>query len=100
MTTTSAPGRGETATGQPAATESPAPEPIARRLDTRGLSCPMPIVRTTQAMAELSSGQLLEVIAYSPKSVSEYEAWSRLTGNPLVESSIEGGTYRFVLRKR
>ena len=73
---------------------------IAFRLDTRGLSCPMPLVRTTQAMAGLLSGQLLEVIAYSPKSVAEYRAWSKSTGHPLVESSSEGGVYRFVLRKK
>ena len=75
-------------------------QPIARRLDVRGLSCPMPIVNTTRAMAQLASGQLLEVVASSPKSVSEYQSWSKLTGNPLVESSVDGGVYRFVLRKR
>ena len=76
------------------------PEFIAQRLDTRGLSCPMPIVKTAQAMAALTSGQLLEVIAYSPKSVTDFGAWSRSTGNPLVGSSTSGGVYRFVLRKK
>jgi tRNA 2-thiouridine synthesizing protein A len=76
------------------------PESIAQRLDTRGLSCPMPIVKTAQAMAALASDQLLEVIAYSPKSVTDFGAWSRSTGNRLVESSAEGGVYRFVLRKK
>jgi tRNA 2-thiouridine synthesizing protein A len=73
---------------------------IAERFDTRGLSCPMPIVKTAQAMAALASGQLLEVTAHSPKSVSEFSAWSKSTGNPLVESSAEGGIYRFVFRKK
>ena len=73
---------------------------IAQRLDTRGLSCPMPIVKTAQAMAGLASGQLLEVIAYSPKAVSDFAAWSRSTGNVLVDSSAEGGVYRFVFRKQ
>jgi tRNA 2-thiouridine synthesizing protein A len=76
------------------------PQPIAHRLDTRGLSCPMPIVKTAQAMASLASGQLLEVIAYNPKSISDFGAWSRSTGHPLVESSAEGGVHRFVLRKK
>ncbi|MGZ8437456.1 MAG: sulfurtransferase TusA family protein [Candidatus Limnocylindrales bacterium] len=76
------------------------PESITQRLDTRGLSCPMPIVKTAQAMASLAPGELLEVIAYSPKSVGEYHAWSRTTGNPLVESSAEDGVFRFVLRRK
>jgi len=73
---------------------------IAQRFDTRGLSCPMPIVKTAQAIANLASGQLLEVIAYSPRSVRDFAAWSASTGHALVESSSESGVYRFVFRKR
>ena len=76
------------------------PASTAQRLDTAGMSCPMPIVKTAQAMAGLSSGQLLEVIAYSPKAVTDFAAWSKSTGNALVESSVEGGVYRFLLRKK
>jgi len=76
------------------------PESITKRLDTRGLSCPMPIVKTAQAMASLAPGQLLEVLAYSPKSVTDFAAWSRSTGNALVGSSAEGGVYHFVLRRK
>ena len=72
----------------------------AQRFDTRGLACPMPLVRTTQAMAALSPGELLEVIAHSPKSVTEFSAWSTSTGNPLVESSVEDGVYRYVFRRK
>jgi len=75
------------------------PGSIAHRLDTRGLSCPMPIVRTAQAMADLAPGELLEVIAYSPRAVTEFGSWARSTGNPLVGSSAEGAVYRLVLRK-
>ena len=73
---------------------------IAQRFDTRGLSCPMPIVKTAQAIANLASGQLLEVIAYSPMSVRDFAVWSASTGHALVESSTEGGVYRFVFRKK
>ena len=73
---------------------------IAQRLDTRGLSCPMPIVKTTQAIAGLASGQLLEVIAYHPKSVSDFGAWAKSTRNTLVDASVDGDAYRFVFRKR
>jgi tRNA 2-thiouridine synthesizing protein A len=75
-------------------------EPIALRLDTRGLACPMPIVKTTQAMAGLTSGQLLEVLAYHAKSRTDFPAWSRTTGHAIVESSVDGDAYRFVFRRK
>lgn len=73
---------------------------IAQTLDARGLSCPLPIVKTAQAMKALASGQLLEVLATDPGSVKDFAAWSKSTGNELVEQSVDGGVYRFVLRKK
>ena len=73
---------------------------IAQRVDARGLSCPMPIVKTAQAMKTLASGQLIEVLATDAGSVKDFEAWAKSTGNPLVESGAEGGVYRFVLQKK
>ncbi len=72
---------------------------ISGRIDSAGMSCPMPIVKTALAMAALQTGQLLEVVAYQAKSVGEFTAWGRSTGNSLVESSVESGVYRFVFRK-
>lgn len=73
---------------------------IAQRVDAKGLSCPMPIVKTAQAMKTAVSGALIEVLATDPGSVKDFDAWSKMTGNPLVESSVEAGVYRFVLRKK
>ena len=73
---------------------------IARSLDLKGLSCPMPIIKTAKAMKELAAGELLEVLATDPGSVPDFKAWARTTGNPLVETSEEGGVFRFVLRKK
>lgn len=73
---------------------------IAQRVDARGLSCPMPIVKTAQAMKTVAPGALLEVLATDPGSVKDFTAWARTTGNELVESSVEGGVYRFVLRHK
>jgi TusA-related sulfurtransferase len=70
------------------------------RVDARGLSCPMPIVRTAQAMKALEPGALVEVLATDRGSVKDMAAWSRSTGNELVEQSVDGGTYRFVLRRK
>jgi tRNA 2-thiouridine synthesizing protein A len=73
---------------------------IAQQLDAKGLNCPMPIVRTAQAIKGLASGQLLEVLATDPGSVKDFAAWSRTTGHELVEQSVDGGVYRFVLRRK
>jgi tRNA 2-thiouridine synthesizing protein A len=70
------------------------------QLDARGLNCPMPIVKTAQAIKGLASGQTLEVLATDPGSTKDFEAWSRTTGNALVEQSVDGGVFRFVLRKK
>ncbi len=73
---------------------------IAQQVDARGLSCPMPIVKTAQAMKTVSPGALLEVLATDPGSVKDFAAWAKTTGNELVEQSVEGGVYRFVLRHK
>jgi len=73
---------------------------ITQTVDARGLSCPMPIVKTAQAMKTVDPGKLLEVLATDPGSVADFAAWSRSTGNELVTSSVEDGVYRFVLRKK
>jgi tRNA 2-thiouridine synthesizing protein A len=73
---------------------------IAASLDLKGLSCPIPIVKTAKAVKELAPGQLIEVFATDPGSVPDFRAWSKTTGNPLVESSEEGGVFRFLLQKK
>jgi tRNA 2-thiouridine synthesizing protein A len=73
---------------------------IAISLDLKGLSCPIPIVKTARAVKDLAPGQLIEVFATDPGSVPDFKAWSKTTRNPLVESGEDGGVYRFVLRKK
>ena len=73
---------------------------IAVTLDLKGLACPLPIVRTAKAMKDLAPGQVLEALATDPGSVADFKAWSQSTGNPLLESGLQGDTYRFVLRKK
>jgi tRNA 2-thiouridine synthesizing protein A len=71
-----------------------------QQVDARGLNCPMPIVKTAQAVKGLASGQTLEVLATDPGSVKDFAAWSKSTGNELVEQTVDGGVYRFVMRKK
>ena len=73
---------------------------VTQTLDLKGFNCPIPIVKTAQAMKALTSGDLLEVLATDPGSVPDFKAWSKSTGNELVEQTDEGGVFRFVLRKR
>ena len=73
---------------------------ITQTLDARGLSCPMPIVKTAQAIKTMASGALIEVLATDPGSVKDFGAWSRTTGNELVEQTVDGGVFRFVLRRK
>jgi tRNA 2-thiouridine synthesizing protein A len=69
-------------------------------LNLKGLSCPLPIIKTAKAMRGLEPGQLLEVFATDPGAVPDFKAWSQSTGNRLVESSGDGGVYHFVLQKK
>ena len=73
---------------------------ISVQVDARGLSCPMPIVRTAQAIRPLPSGALVEVLATDPGALRDFVAWSRSTGHELVEQSTEAGVHRFVIRRK
>lgn len=73
---------------------------IAMSLNLKGLSCPLPIIKTAKAMKDLYPGQLVEVFATDPGSVPDFKAWARATGNPLVESSEEAGVFHFILKKK
>jgi tRNA 2-thiouridine synthesizing protein A len=75
-------------------------ETITKTLDLRGLSCPMPIAKTAQAIRDLQRGELIESLATDPGAVPDFTAWCTSTGNELVERSEDAGVYRFVIRKR
>jgi tRNA 2-thiouridine synthesizing protein A len=73
---------------------------IATKLDLKGLSCPLPIIKTAKAMKQLAPGQLLEAFATDPGSVSDFKAWAKATGNPLIEFGQEGTIFHFILKKK
>jgi tRNA 2-thiouridine synthesizing protein A len=72
---------------------------IAAVVDARGLSCPMPIVRTAQAVRPLPSGAVIELLATDPGSLKDVVAWARATGNELIEQSKDGPVFHFVIRR-
>jgi tRNA 2-thiouridine synthesizing protein A len=72
---------------------------IARTLDLKRLSCPLPIAKTAQAIRDLSVGELIEVYATDPGSVPDFAAWCTTTGNVLIERSETDGVFRFLIQK-
>ena len=73
---------------------------ITQTVDARGLSCPLPIVRTAQAAKTLPSGAVIEVLATDAGSVKDFAAWSKATGNELLEQTVDAGVFRFVIRRK
>jgi TusA-related sulfurtransferase len=71
-----------------------------RELDTRGLNCPLPILKAKKALAEMVSGELLRVVSTDPGSVRDFQAFARQTGNELVEQTSIETDYMHVLRRR
>jgi tRNA 2-thiouridine synthesizing protein A len=71
-----------------------------KELDAKGLNCPLPILRTKKALAEMSSGQVLRVIATDPGSVKDMQAFAKQTGNELVSSAEAGGEFTFFMKKK
>jgi len=73
---------------------------IQQELDTRGLNCPLPILKAKKALATMQSGELLKVVATDPGSVRDFQAFARQTGNELVEQQTLGDEFVHVLRRR
>jgi len=72
---------------------------ITQTVDARGLSCPMPIVKTAQAVKPLPTGAVVELLATDAGSTKDVAAWCRATGNELIEQTSDGAVYRFVIRR-
>ena len=71
-----------------------------KELDARGLNCPLPILRAKKALAEVESGQVLKILSTDPGSVKDMQAFSKQTGNPLLESAQQDKDYVFFLKKK
>lgn len=70
-----------------------------KEFDASGLACPMPIVKTKKALADMASGQVLRVVATDPGSVCDMQAFAEQTGNALLASTTESSKFIFFLRK-
>lgn len=71
-----------------------------KELDARGLSCPLPIVKTKKSLNDMTSGQVLKVLSTDSGSVKDMQAFANQTGNPLLETTQEGGAFVFYMKKK
>lgn len=71
-----------------------------RELDVKGLNCPLPILRTKKALAEMTSGQVLRVLATDPGAVKDFEAFSRQTGNQLLSNAEAEQVFEFYFKRK
>ena len=69
-------------------------------LDAKGLNCPLPILKAKKALTAMPAGATLEILATDPGAVKDFAAFCRTTGHELVEQSIDGNVYRFVLKRK
>jgi tRNA 2-thiouridine synthesizing protein A len=71
-----------------------------KEIDTRGLNCPLPILRTKKALSDVLSGQVLKVVATDPGSVKDFETFSKQTGHALLSHAEANGEFTFFMRKK
>lgn len=73
---------------------------FTKDLDARGLNCPLPILKTKKALADMATGQILRVQATDPGSVRDFQAFSKQTGNELVEQKEENDVFIFFMKRK
>ena len=73
---------------------------IDKELDTRGLNCPLPILKAKKALAEMTTGQLLKVVSTDAGSTRDFQAFAKQTGTELVEQQTAGKDFIHVLKRR
>ena len=71
-----------------------------KELDARGLVCPLPILRTKQSLAEMTSGQVLKIVATDPGATIDFQVFAEQTGNDLLSMSETDGEFIFILKKK
>ena len=68
-------------------------------LDTKGLNCPLPILKAKKALKDVPTGEVLQILATDPGAVADFEAFCRTTENELVEWNEADGVYSFLIRR-
>jgi tRNA 2-thiouridine synthesizing protein A len=74
-------------------------ESPAATLDAKGLSCPLPVVKARLEIEKLAAGEVLQVVATDPGSMSDFENWTKMSGHALLSSEQDGDVYTYLIRK-
>jgi tRNA 2-thiouridine synthesizing protein A len=69
-------------------------------IDTRGLNCPLPILKAKKALTAMESGQVLKVVSTDTGSVRDFAAFAKQTGNELLSQTTEGSYFVHILKRR
>jgi tRNA 2-thiouridine synthesizing protein A len=73
---------------------------VDKEIDTRGLNCPLPILRAKKALSDMTSGQVLKILATDPGSVRDFQAFAKQTGNELLAQQTVDKEFIHYLRRR
>lgn len=68
-------------------------------VDTKGMACPMPIVKAKKALDGLQSGQIMEVLSTDKGSINDFQAWVKQTNHELIKHEEDNGVYKFFVKK-
>ena len=72
---------------------------VAQTIDTKGMNCPLPVLRAKKVISALEVGDVIEILATDPGAAKDFEAFSRVTGHDLMKSTEEGGVFKFLIKK-
>jgi len=73
---------------------------VDKELDARGLNCPLPILRTKKALTDMTSGQVLKIVATDPGAVKDFQAFAKQTGHVLIQHDEVDSVHTFLMRRK
>ena len=73
---------------------------VDKVMDLKGLPCPMPVVKVSKGIKEISVGQVLEAQTTDPGALADFPAWARTSGNEIVKTDQGGGVIRFYIKRK
>lgn len=71
-----------------------------KELDAKGLNCPLPILRCKKSLNDMTTGQVLKIVATDPGAIKDFEAFAKQTGNELLSSAQAGAEFTFFMKKK
>jgi TusA-related sulfurtransferase len=73
---------------------------VVKKLDLKGLACPMPVVKVSKGIKEVEIGQIIEAVTTDPGSLTDFPAWARTSGNEILKSEQNGNEIKFYIQRK